>query len=107
MIVKDLFVKKGFEVVDKAEPDFELLVIKFKKDAPSPRFKGNWDKALAKYDKGLTILWSDQCLYIAKSIGEIRKTIKERYKIKANIVRAVGQYLFSRYSGRVLSLLLK
>jgi len=35
---------------------------------------------------GLTILWSDQCPYIAKSISEIRETIKKRYGIKANIV---------------------
>jgi GNAT superfamily N-acetyltransferase len=86
MVGKDVFVKNGFEVVDKAEPDFELLVKKFKKDAPSPKFRGNWDKALAKFSNGLTILWSDQCPYIAKSIGEIRETIKERYGIKANIV---------------------
>lgn len=86
MVSKDLFVKNGFEVVDKAEPDFELLAKKFKKGAPSPKFKRNWDKALAKYTKGLTILWSDQCPYIAKSINEIRETIKERYGIKANIV---------------------
>jgi len=79
-------VKNGFEVVDKAEPDFELLVKKFKKETPAPKFKGNWDKVLEKYKKGLTILWSDQCPYIAKSIHEIRETIKERYGIKANIV---------------------
>jgi len=85
MVSKELFVKKGFEVVDKAESDFELLVKKFTKDAPAPNFKGDWDKALGKYDKGLTILWSDQCPYIAKSIGEIRETIKDRYGIKANI----------------------
>ena len=86
MVSKNLFVKMGFEVVDKAEPDFELLVKKFKKETPSPKFKGNWDEVLEKYKKGLTILWSDQCPYIAKSIHEIRKTIKERYGIKANIV---------------------
>ena len=86
MVGKDLFVKKGFEIVDHAEPDFELLVKKFKKDAPEPKFKGNWDNILARHDKGLTILWSDQCPYIAKSIGEIRETIKERYGIKANFI---------------------
>ncbi len=86
MVGKDIFVKRGFEGVDKAEPDFELLLKKFKKDAPTPKFKGNWDKTLAKYNKGLTILWSDQCPYVAKSIGEIRETIKKRYGIEANIV---------------------
>ncbi len=86
MVGKDIFVKKGFEIVDYAEPDFELLVKKFDKDAPTPKFKGNWDKILAKHEKGLTILWSDQCPYIAKSVGEIRETIKERYGLKANII---------------------
>ena len=86
MVGKDVFVKKGFEVVDRAEPDFELLVKKFKIDVPTPKFKGNWDEVLAKYNNGLTVLWADQCPYIAKSIKEIRELIKERYKIKANIV---------------------
>lgn len=86
MVGRDIFVKKGFEVVDQAEPDFELLVRKFKKDAPSPRFKGNRDKALTKYSKGLTILWSDQCPYIAKSIGEIKAAVKNKYRIEANFI---------------------
>jgi len=86
MVGKDIFVKKGFEVMDRADPDFELVVKKFKKDAPSPKFKGNWDKALGKYQKGLTILYSDQCPYIAKSVGEIRETVEQRYGIEANFV---------------------
>lgn len=86
MVGKDIFVKKGFEVADRAEPDFELMAKKFEKDFPSPKFKENWDKALEKYQKGLTILWSDQCPYIAKSIQEIRATVKERYKIRANFI---------------------
>jgi hypothetical protein len=61
-------------------------VKQFKKDAPTPKFRGDWDKILSKYKKGLTILWSDQCPYIAKSISEIRKIIKERYGIQANII---------------------
>jgi hypothetical protein len=86
MAGKGVFVKKGFEVLDKAEPDFELLVKKFKKDAPTPKFRGNWETVLAKYKRGLTIFWSDQCPYIAKSIHEIRETIKKKYGIKANII---------------------
>ena len=86
MVGKDIFTKKDFEVVDTADPDFVLLVKKIRKDAPSPKFTGHWDKILAKYDKGLTILWSDQCPYIAKSMNEIQETIKERYGIEANII---------------------
>jgi L-amino acid N-acyltransferase YncA len=40
MVGKELFLKKGFEEVEKALPDFSLLVKKFKKSAPSPSFKG-------------------------------------------------------------------
>ena len=86
MVSKELFVKEGFEVVDKAPPDFELLAIKFALNAPLPRFKNNWDNVLKLYDKGLTILWSDQCPYIAKSIKEIKETIAHRYGIKARII---------------------
>jgi len=86
MVGKEIFLKKGFEVVDTAPPDFELLVKKFKKDAPLPKFKEDWEKVLKKYPKGLTIFWSDQCPYIAKSMKEITEMIKERYKIKARII---------------------
>jgi GNAT superfamily N-acetyltransferase len=74
MAGKELFIKLGFEVVDTAAPDFELLVKKFKKSAPSPRFKGDWEKRLAKYGKGTTIIYSDQCPYNAKFIKEIVET---------------------------------
>jgi len=86
MVGKEIFLKKGFEVIDKAPPDFELLVKKFKKDAPNPKFKEDWEKVLNKYNKGLTILRSDQCPYIAKSMKEITEMIKERYKIRARII---------------------
>ncbi len=86
MAGKDIFVKKGFRLADRTEPDFELMAKKLKKDASWPKFKGNWDKALAKYQRGLTILWSDQCPYIAKSIGEIADIIEDRYGIQANFI---------------------
>jgi L-amino acid N-acyltransferase YncA len=86
MANKDLFIKKGFEVIDRADPDFELLALKFAKESPSPSFKDNTTYLAKHYSKGLTILWSDQCPYIAKSISEIKETIKEKYGIKAQII---------------------
>ena len=44
MLGKDLFVKHGFEVVDTAPPDFKLLVKKFYKKAPTPKFNGDLGK---------------------------------------------------------------
>ncbi len=86
MVGKEIFLKKGFEVVDTAPPDFELLMKRFQKNAPAPRFKGHWEEVLKKYPDGLTILWSDQCPYIAKSMKEIRELLREKYRIGANII---------------------
>jgi hypothetical protein len=86
MVSKEVFIKKGFDVVDRHAPDFELLAKKFRKDAPSPSFKDNKELVLKQYNKGLTILWSDQCPYIAKSINEIKETIADKYGINARII---------------------
>ena len=86
MAGKELFLKNGFEIVDTAPPDFELLVKKLKKTAPSPRFKGGWDKRLHKYAKGLTIVRSDQCPYAAKAVREIIQTAQKTYGIKPRVV---------------------
>lgn len=86
MVSKGIFIKEGFRVVDSASPDFELMAIKFRNDTPPPQFKNNRESVLKKFNKGLTILWSDQCPYIAKSIREIKETIKQRYGIKARII---------------------
>jgi len=87
MVGSQLFLKEGFEVVDKAPPDFELLVKKFKKNAPSPKFKGDWDKRLARYRKGLTIITSDQCPYNDKAVREISETAQKKYRIKPKIIQ--------------------
>jgi N-acetylglutamate synthase-like GNAT family acetyltransferase len=87
MVDKKIFINKGFKVLDQAPPDFELLAKKFKEDAPDPKFKEDYEKILKKYGKGLTILWSDQCPFIAKAIKEIRETIEDRYGIEAKIIQ--------------------
>lgn len=86
MAGKELFVKNGFEVVDTAPPDFELLVKKFNKNAPTPKFKEGWEKRLSKYGKGLTIIRADQCPYTVKNVKEISETADKVYGIKPNII---------------------
>lgn len=86
MAGKELFVKLGFEMVDKAQPDFELLAKKFKKGAPSPKFKGDWENRLRRYGKGLTIVCSDQCPYNAKFVREIAQTAHKTYGIKPKVI---------------------
>ena len=86
MAGKELFVKNGFEVVDSAPPDFELLVKKFKKNAPTPKFKGAWEKKQRKYSKGLTIIRADQCPYTVKNVKEISEAAQKIYSIKPKII---------------------
>lgn len=86
MAGKELFLKNGFEVVDHAPPDFQLLVRNFKKNAPTPKFKEDWKNRLSKYKKGLIIIRSDQCPYVAKSVNEITETAHKKYGIKPEII---------------------
>ena len=85
MAGKELFVKNGFEVVDKAPPDFELLVKRFDDSTPSG-FTEDWDKRLSQYSSGLTIISSDQCPYIVKAVREIAETAEKQYGITPNII---------------------
>jgi len=70
MARSDLFLKAGFVCVDRIDP-YELLVKKFDKAAPDPRFIVDRERVLQKYKKGLTILAADQCPMIAKCVKDI------------------------------------
>jgi len=86
MVGKEIFLKKDFEIVDTAPPDFELLVFKFKKNASLPKFKDDWNIKLTKYKKGLTIIRADQCPYTKKNVNEIVETSKKVFGITPKIV---------------------
>jgi len=73
MAKKDIFVKKGFHVVDLAKPDFELLALKFSPDTENPKFKV---ASTAGYEEGLTIIRSPQCPYSVKNVDAIMQTAK-------------------------------
>jgi len=85
MAKKDIFLKLGFELVEEAKPDFELLVLKFNnKDNPS--FK-NMDEHIKKYmDNNLYILRSVQCPYTEKNVNEMIKTAKDKYNLKVELI---------------------
>jgi len=85
MAGKEIFVNKGFEVVDKVPSDFELLVIQFDKQATRPKFKKNWEKKKNLYQE-LTIIRADQCPYTVKNVKEINETAQKEYGIKPNII---------------------
>jgi hypothetical protein len=86
MADRRLFLANGFEKVDEAPPDFELLVRKFKARAADPQFPGGYEERLTKYRKGLTIVECGQCPYNAKFAGEIAEAAATNYGIKARRV---------------------
>ncbi|KPK83772.1 MAG: hypothetical protein AMS27_11895 [Bacteroides sp. SM23_62_1] len=86
MVGKELFIKNNFKSADKYPPDFELMVLKFDKNAPDPGFRIFPEEKMKKYDQGLWIFTSDQCPYAEKATREIHATAKEVYQIKTNII---------------------
>jgi len=82
-----LFLANGFEVVDTAPPDYQLLVRKLKPSAANPAFRGGWEAKLAKYRRGLTLIFSDQCPHIARFAAEISESARHDYHLKPRIVR--------------------
>jgi len=81
MVHNDIFLKKGFQIVDHAKPDFDLLVFKFDKKSKDPGFKQNMNENLKEYDNGLTIMRSAQCPYTEKNVNAIIESAK---KMKLN-----------------------
>lgn len=85
MADKGIFIKKGFEVVDAAEPDFELLVLKYDERADDPGFK---DMAgfLQKNRKGLFVFRSPQCPYTEKNVNAIVESARDTFDLKARVI---------------------
>jgi len=81
-----LFLANGFKPVDTATPDYELLARKFNNSAPNPAFKGEWDRKLGQYSRGLTIIRSSQCPHITKFAADIAATAETEYRIVPNVV---------------------
>ena len=81
-----LFLASGFESVDTAPPDYQLLVRKFDNGAVNPAFKKDWDRKLGRYSRGLTIIRSSQCPHIAKFAADIAETAENEYHMRPMVV---------------------
>ncbi len=86
MASKDIFLKKGFQVVDSAKPDFDLLVKKFNEASKNPKFKSNITNKLKKYQNGLYVLRSPQCPYTEKNVNAILESAKNKFNLKPTLV---------------------
>lgn len=78
----DLFLKCGFVPVDTAPPDYELLVLKFRKRAPKPRFLPIPADRLKACGPGLTIVRADQCPHAVKFAREIGEVAEREFQLK-------------------------
>ena len=86
MATADVFLKNGFEVVDKTKPDFQLLVKKIDSNAPNPEMLDNSLLLKTKYSNGLFILRADQCPYTVKNVQEMAQVAENEFGVKANII---------------------
>lgn len=75
---KSYFIHNGFEVCDQASPYFELVVLKFKEDAPTPKFKQSVHDQRVDFMEGLQILYTAQCPYTDHYVGELIACAQER-----------------------------
>jgi len=80
-----LFVKAGFASVESIPP-YELLVKKYKKAAPDPRFIVDRERVLKRHTKGLTILAADQCPMVPKCVKDIAEA-SGALGLKTKVVR--------------------
>jgi GNAT superfamily N-acetyltransferase len=85
MANKDIFLKKGFRVVDNAEPDFDLLALKWTPTAADPTFT-NMKQRLDQYPNGLFILRSVQCPYTEKNVNAMIKTANDQFHLTAHVI---------------------
>ncbi len=110
MAKKDIFLKKGFHVVDQAKPDFELLVLKFNDKYENPEFN---IVSTNNYGKDLSIFRSPQCPYSVKNVAAIFETANKQ-KMNPTLIEmddalsaqqspcAFGTFCIS-YKGEILS----
>lgn len=81
-----LFMRNGFEIIESAPPDFELLALRFNTRASRPKFKSNWKERLTRYTKGLIIIRADQCPYTVKNVKEICELAEKDFGLKPEII---------------------
>ena len=68
LVGKKIFLKHGFEGVDKASP-FSLVARTFNA-APPPALPQDWDARPAWYGEGLTVVYANQCPYFTNAVQQ-------------------------------------
>jgi hypothetical protein len=85
MTKREIFLKNGFESVEKVKPDFELLALRFDDRSEFPSFK-DMVKTLEKYQEGLYVLRSFQCPYTEKNVTAILDSARNMFDITPKLI---------------------
>lgn len=112
MANKRVYQKYGFREVDHAPPAFQLLTQEIT-DGAAANFPVNWEQRLQEI-QALTLLYTDQCPYISKAVGElpaVAKAFGVELKLEALGSAAVARQrmptaygtICLAYQGRVLA----
>lgn len=99
MAKKDLFMKRGFKIVDKTKPDFELMALKFKETDESPRFLTSENSIPEALQKGLAIFYTYQCPYVHKAITEITEVAEKDYQLNVKLNQASSAKEAQKFPG--------
>lgn len=75
---KKFYLNQGFAVVDTAPPYFELLVLKFNKNAPDPQFNGNAKRGTCSNKDGFTFIYSNQCPFMEVYVGLLSEMCRSK-----------------------------
>lgn len=78
------YIKNGFEIVDSARPYFELLALKLKPGAKSPKFKAAAKAGRCENTKGFTFIYSNQCPFMEEYV-QIMADIAKKNRVPARI----------------------
>jgi hypothetical protein len=83
MVSRDVFIKNGFELVDEAQPHYQLLVRRTG-TGPPPVFPRDLTERLST-SKGLRLFYTNQCPYVGKAVAEL-PAVAERHGIRLHLV---------------------
>lgn len=82
---KKFYEHNGFKTVDSAKPYFELLVLKFNKNADNPKFLENVKEGICNNKKGFTFIYSNQCPFMEEYVNLLSNICKNK-KIPCEII---------------------
>jgi hypothetical protein len=88
MATKEIFLKNGFEIIEK-DGKHQLLVRQLKKGT-LPKFK-DYEKQLEKYKEGWHIIYSNQCPWVARRMNELDKKTINNLKINITELKSAKQ----------------